>query len=97
MFEIDDNFFKENGLLWGKLVGCATDGARAMFRRKSGFQGRVKAMSLSINSVHCFMHGFAFASKFLPPNLKTSLSLVVKMVNYIKTSALNSRLFKIIF
>ena len=42
------------------------------------------------------LHRFALAAKLLPPGIKTSLNLVVKMVNYIKTSALNSRLFKVI-
>ena len=77
-----------------KLVGCTTDGATAMLGRKSGFLARVKAVSPS--SVHCFLHRFALAAKLLPPDIKTSLNLVVKMVNYIKISALNSRLFKVI-
>ena len=77
-----------------KLVGCTTDGAPAMLGRKSGFQARVKAVSPS--TVYCFLHRFALAAKLLPPGIKASLNLVVKMVNYINTSALNSRLFKII-
>ena len=77
-----------------KLVGCTTDGAPAMLGRKSGFQARVKAVSSS--SVHCFLHQFALAAKLLPPGIKTSLNLVVKMVNYIKISVLNSRLFMVI-
>ena len=48
VFELVDNFFKENGLQWSKLVGCTTDGAPAMLGRKSGFQTRVKAVSPSI-------------------------------------------------
>ena len=60
------------------------------------FQARVKEMSPSVTSVHCILHRFALAAKLLPPGIKTSLSLVVKMVYYIKTSALNNRLFKVI-
>ena len=67
-----------------------------MLGKKSGFQARVKAVSPSVISVHCFIHGFALAVKLLPSNLKTSLNLIVKMVNCIKTSGLNSRLFKVI-
>ena len=67
-----------------------------MLGKKSGFQARVKAVSPSVISVHCFIHGFALAAKLLPPNLKTSLKLIVKMINCIKTSGLNSRLFKVI-
>ena len=48
VFELVDNFFKENGLQWSKLVGCTTDGAPAMLGRKSGFQARAKAVSPSI-------------------------------------------------
>jgi len=96
VFELVDSFFKENNLQWTRLVGCTTDGAPAMLGRKSGFQARVKAVSPSVTSVHCFIHRFALAAKVLPSGLKASLNLIVKMVNHIKTSALNSRLFRII-
>ena len=72
VFKLVDNFFKENGLQWSKLVGCTTDGAPAMLGRKSGLQARVKAMSPSVISVHYFIHRFALAAKFLPFNIKTS-------------------------
>ena len=65
-----------------------------MLGRKSGF--RVKAVSPSVTSVNYFLHRFALAAKLLPPDIKTSLILVVKMVNYNKTSGLNSCLFKVI-
>ena len=93
-FELVDKFFKENGLQWSKLVGCTTDDAPAMLGRKPGFQACVKAVSPSV--IHCFIHQFALAAKLLPPNLKTNLNLIVKMEKYITTSALNSRLFKVI-
>ena len=63
---------------------------------KKKFQAREKALYPSFIFVHCFIHRFALAAKLIPPNLKTSLNVVVKMVNCIKTSALNSRLFKVI-
>ena len=74
VFELVDNFFKENGCHWSKLVGCTTDGALAMLGRKSWFQACVKAVSPSVISVHGFMHRFALAAKLLPPNVKTSLN-----------------------
>ena len=79
-----------------KLVGCTTDGAPAILSRKSGFQAGVKSVSPSVTFFHCFLHRFSLAAKLLPPDIKTSLNLVVRMVHYIKTSALNSRLFKVI-
>ena len=89
-------FSKKKFLQWNKLVGCTTDDAPAMLGRKSGFQARVKSVAPSVISVHCFIHRFALAAKLLLPNLKTSMNLVVKMVNHINTSALNGRLFKVI-
>ncbi|XP_068204607.1 zinc finger BED domain-containing protein 5-like [Palaemon carinicauda] len=35
IFNVLDNFFKQNELDWGKLVGCTTDGASSMLSRKS--------------------------------------------------------------
>ena len=67
-----------------------------MLGRKSGFKARVKAVSPSVTFVHCFLQQFALAAKLLFPDIKTSLNQVVKIINYIKTSALNSRLFKVI-
>ena len=67
-----------------------------MLGRKSEFQAHVKAVSPSVICVHCFIHQFALAAKLLSPNLKTNLNLIVKMVNCIMTSALNSCLFKVI-
>ena len=96
VFVLVDNFFKENGLQWNKLVGCTTDGAPATLGKKSGVQSRVKTMSPFVISVLSFINRFAFTAKLLFPNLKTSLNLVVKMGNYIETSALNNCLFKVI-
>ena len=94
VFELVDNVFKENGFQWTKLVGCTSNGAPAMIGRKFGFQARVKAVSRSVTSVHCFIHQIALAARLLPSDIETSLNLVVKMINYIKASALNSCLFK---
>ena len=79
-----------------KLVGCTTDGAPAILGGKSEFQAGVKSVSPSVTSFHCSIHRFTLVAKLLHPDKKTSLNLVVKMVHYIKTSALNSSLFKVI-
>ena len=65
IFNVLNNFFKENELDWGKLVGCLADGAPSMLGRKSGFQAHVKAVSPSAISVHCFSYtGLLFEQKF---------------------------------
>ena len=84
IFNIVDEFFKKNDLEWSKLVGCTTDGAPAMLRRKSGFQSYVKADSPEIIFTHCFIHRFALCAKVLPPELLSCLQQIVKIVNFVK-------------
>lgn len=96
IFNVLDNFFKQNELDWGKLVGCTTDGAPSMLGRQSGFQAHVKAVSPNAIAVHCFIHRFALCAKVLPPRLLSCLNRVIKIVNFVKTSALNTRLFKLL-
>ena len=96
IFNCLDNFFKENELDWGNLFGCTTDGAPSMLGRKSGFQAHVKAVSPRVISVYCFIHRFALCTKVLPAKLLMCLNRVVKIVNFVKTSALNTRLFKVL-
>ena len=87
IYNIVDEFFQKNGLEWSKLVGSA------MLGRKSGFQSYVKAVSPGIIFTHCFIHRFALCAKVLPPELLSCLQQIVEIVNFVKTSALNTRLF----
>ncbi|XP_068242369.1 zinc finger BED domain-containing protein 5-like [Palaemon carinicauda] len=96
IFNVLDNFFKQNELDWGKLVGCTTDGAPSMLGRKSGFQAQVKAVAPNATAVHCFIHRFALWAKVLPPKLLSCLNRVIRIVNFVKTSVLNTRLFKLL-
>ena len=93
VFNVLVDFFKENALDWSKLVGCATDGAPAMLGQKSGFQTYVKDVAANVTFVHCFIHRFALCTKVLPAELMSCLNKIIKIVNFIKTSALNSGFF----
>ena len=93
MFNVLADFFKENELDRSKLVGYTTDGAPAMLGRKSGFQTHVKDIAANTTFVHCFIHRFALCTKVLPAELMSRLNKIIKIVNFLKTSALNSRLF----
>ena len=61
---------------------------------RSGFQKYVKAVLPNVTSVHCFIHKFAQCTKVLPAQLLACLKQVVKIINFVKVSALNTRLFK---
>ena len=86
-------FFDTEGLQWNKLHGICTDSAQAMLGSRSGFQTKVKAKSPQAKGFHCIIHRSALACKTLPISLEV-LNLVIKLVNFVKGSALNSRLFK---
>ena len=57
------------------------------------FSLTLKAVSPEIIFTHCFIHRFAFCAKVLPPELPSCLQQIVKIVHFVKTSALNTRLF----
>ena len=94
IFQIVNSFFKQNGLKWKNLRDCTTDEAPAMLGRKSGFGARVMEVAPHVKFLHCMIHRFALSCKVLPAEFFDVLSLMIKMVNNIKGSALNSRLFK---
>ena len=75
-------------------MGVTTDGALTMLGSRSGFQTLVKQRAPLAIGVQCFIHREALASKTLPDPLKTTFNVLVKVVNYAKSSALNTRLFQ---
>ncbi|KAF2358342.1 protein of unknown function DUF4371 [Trinorchestia longiramus] len=93
VFSKVDEFFQEHGLSWEKLVGVCTDGAPSMIGSRSGFVKLVKETNPAVTGTHCVIHRQSLASKTLPANLSSSLNLAIKVVNFVKNSSLNSRLF----
>ena len=87
-------FFDTEGLQWNKLCEICTDAAPAMLGSRSRFQTKVKAKSPQAKGFHCIIHRSALACKTLPISLKEVLNFVIKIVNFVKGSALNSRFFK---
>ena len=88
------SFFEEANIPWDKLVGVCTDGAPAMLGTRSGSITQVKQINLDVVGTHCMIHREALASKTLPARLRATLTEVIKVVNYVKSSALNTRLFR---
>nr|CAI5828816.1 unnamed protein product [Callosobruchus analis] len=63
------------------MLGCRT-----------GFIPKIKEISHEMIGSHCVIpvHRQALSSKTLPQNLRDSLSISTKIVNYVKNSSLNS-------
>lgn len=93
IFKKLNDFFAETGIDWKKCVGFCSDGACAMTGKYGGVSSRVKSVAENCTFTHCSIHREALATKQIPDQFKTVLQEAVKIVNFIKSRALNSRLF----
>lgn len=84
LFEID----------WNKCVSICSDGARALTGKNSGLITRLKTLIPNAQWVHCFLHRQALAAKKIPDELHQVLAEAVKVVNFVKSRPLQSRLLE---
>ena len=84
------DFFDKTELSWSKLVGVCTDGAPAMIGANSGLISLVKQKHLAIQGTHWMIHKAALVSKTIPKRLHEHMSVVIKVVSYVKSSTLNT-------
>ena len=90
-----DTFFKGVDFSWDNCISVCTDGAAAMADKDIGFQSKVKsATNTSITFTHCMIHREALVAKKMSTDLHKVLSVAIKIINYIKSNALNSHLFR---
>ena len=90
------DYIENKGLDMKNCVGVCSDGAAAMIGKKSGVFTRIKQLAPECASTHCFIHRESLATKKLSTKLNDVFCEVVKIVNYIKGSAVNSRLFALL-
>ena len=93
-----DLFRSFNDYTSGKLncslcVHICADGAAAVTRRHSRFTTRVKEAASECESRHCVTHREMPASQKVPPELINVLQDGIKIISWVKTHTLNSRLF----
>ena len=93
IFDIISSYLEEIKVSWKSCIGICTDGAPAMSGHIKGFSAHVKELNGDILFTHCFLHRETLVTKYLPSELKIVLEQCVKMVNYIKSRPLKSRLF----
>jgi len=97
IFKILDNFVTvELDLEWKWCVSVTvyTDGAASMIGYKSGFVCRIHEKNANVTWQHCIIHRENLVAKKITPDLHETLNVAVKVINLIKSHALNSRLFK---
>ncbi|GFW33091.1 zinc finger BED domain-containing protein 5 [Trichonephila clavipes] len=89
-------FFEENNLSWNYCIDVCTDGAKAMTGNTAGLVSRIKIKAPNCSSSHCILHRQALAMKQMPSNLKLVMDEAVKIINFIKSRPLQSRLFSLL-
>ena len=77
------------------MVGYKSVGAQSKLFRKSEFLSYEQDASTNVIIVHCFLHQFALCGEMLPPTLLLRLNQGVNIINFVKISALNTRLFNL--
>ena len=94
IFNTVDTYITTKGIDWHKCVGICTDGARAMCGRNSSVVTRTLKRNPNVLWTHCSLHRAALVSKHISENFKNVLYISVKMVNFVKSKPLQSRLFE---
>ena len=96
IFKVTDKYFREHDLNWNMCVGICTDGAASMTGRVKGFVTKAKEKNPTMVTTHCMLHREALMAKTMPPDLTNVLEQAVKIVNYIKSRPLKTRLFSLL-
>ena len=89
-----NHFFNKNEIPWKNLSVVCTDGSPAMLGSKSGFRALVQRKVPNVMFTHCFIHREALAFKTLPCGRQEVLNITIKVVNFVKSSATYTRLFR---
>ena len=94
IFQKVDEFFTKVGLVWTNCVVVCTDGAAAMTGHTAWCHARVRsACNTPITFTHCIIHREALVTKQISPGLNAVVQDAVQVINFIKSRALNTRLF----
>ena len=96
IFAAVSEYLQTVDLTWKSCVGICTDGAPSMVGSVKGFVSLVKKENPELISTHCFLHREALVTKTLGCKLKSVLDDIVKMVNFIKSGSVKSRLFSLL-
>ncbi|KAI6659622.1 hypothetical protein LOD99_14545 [Oopsacas minuta] len=89
IFKMVRSYFDSHHIGLSQVISVSTDGARNMTGRDTGFLGCFKRDVPQCSFNHCMLHKQALAAKNLQPELHETLNLVIKVVNFVKSSPLN--------
>ncbi|XP_047493411.1 SCAN domain-containing protein 3-like [Penaeus chinensis] len=93
IFNVINQFFTEQGLSWKSCMSMCTDAAASMTGKVKGLVARIKKENPDVEWTHCIIHRESLASKKMSSQLHEILNDAVKVINFIKSRPLNTRLF----
>ena len=93
IFNVVDAFFAEKSLNWARCSSICTDAAASMTGTIKGFVTLAQEKNPNVKWTHCIIHREALKSKRMSPQLHDILNCRIKVINFIKSPPLNSRLF----
>ena len=97
VFSAVDTRLKNDGLSWRQCISICIDGAGAMAGKHKGFLARVLQVAPRINFTYCIIHRENLPSKTLDQDFKSVLDAAIKIVNFIKSRPLQTRLFTTLY
>jgi hypothetical protein len=93
-FSLLDEYFNINSIEWEKLHSLTTDGAANMTGHLIGLIAKIRQKNANVKHIHCALHRFQLATKYLPEDFKSVFDDCIKIINFIRARAKNHRLFK---
>ena len=94
VFQFVKGFFSKHEWDIQSTGSVCAEGASAILGNKYGFSAVMKQKIPHVQSTHCFLHRYAFASKALPTKLKELLDVSAKTIKWIRGRVLTHRFFK---
>ncbi|XP_076324343.1 SCAN domain-containing protein 3-like [Tachypleus tridentatus] len=86
-------YFQENNIPLKNIIACATDGTPSMTGRYKGFIVHLKKAVPEVFCIHCVIHRQHLVPKKVNARLHDALTVVIQVVNHIKSNSLRDRLF----
>lgn len=94
IFTAVKTYFENHKIPFSNIVACATDGAPSMVGRYRGFIAYLKEEVPHVLCVHCVIHRQHLVGKHLSTSLNSSLNIIIRAINKIKSNAKNDRMFR---
>ena len=94
LFNIIDKSISTNNLDWRNYISIWTDGAKAVSGSRSALRSLIQERAPVAMWMHCMIHQEALVARKLIPELGATVEIVTKLINFIKTRPLKSKVFE---